>query len=117
MDHGLRHQLFSILASEPEINQRELSSRLGISLGKTNYCLQALIEKGWVKARNFRNSRNKMAYSYLLTPSGVEEKARLTVRFLRSKLDEYEELKKLIHELQAELDQSEIDHTSVSPLE
>lgn len=105
MDHELRHQLFAILASEPEINQRELSSRLGISLGKTNYCLQALIEKGWVKARNFRNNRKKLAYSYLLTPSGVEEKARLTVRFLRRKMDEYQELKKVIEELQAEVNQ------------
>lgn len=117
MDNELRHKIFSILQNEPEINQRELSVRLGISLGKTNYCLQALIEKGWVKARNFKNNRNKLAYSYLLTPSGVEEKARLTVRFLRRKIDEYQELKKVIEDLQAEVDLLGLQEENVSLVE
>jgi EPS-associated MarR family transcriptional regulator len=114
MEHELRHKIFSILQADPEINQRELARRLGISLGKTNYCLQALIEKGWVKARNFKNNRNKLAYSYLLTPSGLEEKARLTVRFLRHKMSEYQELKEVIAELQAEVDRLGIKEEGVS---
>lgn len=99
----LRHKIFSILQKEPTISQRELADRLGISLGKTNYCLNALVEKGWIKARNFKNSKNKRAYSYLLTPRGMEEKARLVVRFLRKKQEEYEQLKKAIEELEAEV--------------
>ena len=65
------------LEENPEITQRELAAELGVSLGKTNYCLKALIEKGWVKANNFKNSNNKAAYAYLLTPRGLEEKARI----------------------------------------
>ena len=63
-----------------------LSSQLGVSLGKTNYCLHALMEKGWVKIQNFKNSQNKLAYVYILTPSGIEEKTKLTVRYLKSKM-------------------------------
>ncbi|MBX7059489.1 MAG: MarR family EPS-associated transcriptional regulator [Leptospirales bacterium] len=102
MDDELRHRILRILVEHPEVNQRELASILGVSLGKTNYCLAALIEKGWIKARNFKNNRNKFAYAYYLTPQGIEEKARLTLRFFRRKLREYEELKSQIDELAAE---------------
>ena len=94
----LRH-----LEANPEITQRELAQELGVSLGKVNYCLKALIDRGWVKANNFRNSNNKMAYAYLLTPSGVEEKAKITVRFLKQRLREYEQIKQEIAELEAEV--------------
>lgn len=86
----------------PEISQRELSRRLGVSLGKTNYCLRALLDKGWIKARNFRNSENKLQYAYLLTPSGIENKASLTVTYLKIKMKEYERLKQEIEELKRE---------------
>jgi EPS-associated MarR family transcriptional regulator len=94
----LRH-----LEANPEVTQRELAQELGVSLGKANYCLKALIDKGFVKARNFRNSNNKRAYLYKLTPSGIEAKARISVSFLRRKLHEYEQLKVEIDQLQNEI--------------
>ena len=99
----LRHQIFRILKDHPDLNQREMASRLGISLGKVNYCLQALIDKGWVKARNFKNSKNKLAYAYYMTPAGIEEKARLTYRYLKRKLREHDELVQVIAELKSEV--------------
>ncbi len=92
-----------MIAQNPNINQRELSQKLGISLGKANYCLKALIEKGWVKAQNFKNNKNKLSYMYLLTPSGIEEKARVTLRYLRRKMQEYDELKAAVEELKREV--------------
>lgn len=87
----------------PEITQRELAQNLGVSLGKTNYCLKALIDRGWIKVRNFKNSSNKTAYAYLLTPFGIEEKARITVRFLKQRMREYEALKDEIKQLKREI--------------
>lgn len=92
-----------LLDRRPELTQRELADELGVSVGKANYVLNALIEKGLVKARNFKNSRNKAAYAYFLTPAGIEEKARVTVRFLKRKMDEYEQIRKEIEELQEEV--------------
>jgi EPS-associated MarR family transcriptional regulator len=94
--------LLRLLEHDPQASQRELSAALGISLGKTNYCLQALIRHGFVKARNFRNHQNKRVYAYLLTPSGIEEKARVTLRFLARKQREYAALKTEIAELERE---------------
>ena len=78
---------------------------MGLSLGKTNYCLNAVMQKGWVKARNFRNSRNKAAYMYILTPQGMAAKARITRRFLERKIAEYEQLRDEIEQLRAEVGQ------------
>jgi EPS-associated MarR family transcriptional regulator len=97
-----RYKILKRLETEPEISQRELARELGISLGKMNYCLRALIEKGWVKAKNFRNNRNKQSYMYLLTPGGVEEKARITLHFLKFKMAEYQALKSEVEDLQRE---------------
>jgi len=97
-----RYKILKRLETEPEISQRELAKELGISLGKVNYCLKALIEKGWVKAKNFRNNQNKKAYIYLLTPRGVEEKSRVTVQFLKFKVAEYAALKDEVENLQRE---------------
>ena len=97
-----RYELIQLLESNPEMSQRDLARELGISLGKTNYCLRALIRKGWIKAANFKNSRNRAAYMYLLTPRGIEEKAKLTVRFLQMKVREYETLRVEIEQLQRE---------------
>ena len=86
----------------PNYTQRKLSSDMVISLGKVNYCLRRLTEKGWVKVHNFHNSKNKSAYVYLLTPKGIEEKSRLTYYFLQSKMHEYDQLKKEILHLKNE---------------
>ena len=95
-------ELLRKLESNPFSTQRELSQEMGISLGKVNYCMQKLTTKGWVKLTNFSRSSNKFGYAYLLTPSGVEEKSRLTFSFLKRKLIEYEVLKKEINALQLE---------------
>ena len=97
-----RYKILKRLEGEPEISQRELAKELGISLGRVNYCLKALIEKGWVKANNFRNNQNKKAYMYLLTPRGAEEKSLITVRFLKFNMAEYEALKGEVEILQRE---------------
>jgi EPS-associated MarR family transcriptional regulator len=98
----LRYKLLKVLGPNPQLSQRELARQLGISLGKMNYCLRALMDKGWIKAANFKNSRNKIAYMYLLTPRGLEEKARLTTRFLHIKIREYEALKDEIEQIRLE---------------
>src|SRR6056297_2242541 len=95
-------KIISLLADNPQLTQRELARELGISLGGLNYCLKALVEKGWVKVENFSRSDRKLRYAYLLTPKGLAGKAKLTNRFLRRKLAEYEALKLEIEELQAE---------------
>ena len=100
------YRLLRLLASSPQLTQRELARQMGVSLGKANYCVSALIEKGWIKARNFRNSNNKFAYTYLLTPRGIEQKAAITLHFLRRKVAEYEALKTEIDELRHEVDQT-----------
>ena len=94
----LRH-----IEENPEVTQRELASELGVSLGKANYCLKALMDKGFIKAKNFHNSNNKRAYLYKLTPTGIEAKAKISVAFLRRKMDEYEQLKEEIEQLQTEV--------------
>lgn len=99
-----RYKILKKLEAEPEVSQRELARELGISLGKVNFCLNALIEKGLVKANNFRQSKNKKGYIYLLTPSGVEEKAKITVQFLKYKLAEYEAIKTEIQQLQNDIE-------------
>ncbi len=95
-------KVLRLLESNPDLTQRELAHVLGISLGKTNYCVRALLDKGLLKMKNFRNSQNKLAYTYLLTPAGLTAKADLTKRFLQQKQFEYEVLKKEIEQLQRE---------------
>jgi EPS-associated MarR family transcriptional regulator len=108
MTDELQHKIFKIIAENPQINQRELSRKLGISLGKVNYCLKALMEKGWVKAQNFKNNKNKLSYAYLLTPSGIEQKAAVTLRYLKRKMEEYDQLKQAVEELKKEVAIEEI---------
>lgn len=105
MTDDISFKVIRLIEQNPEVSQRELSRELGVSLGKVNYCLRALVDKGWVKARNFRNSQNKMAYSYWLTPVGIEQKAKVTVQFLRNKLVEYERLQQEIAHLRDEVAQ------------
>lgn len=110
-----RYQLLKLLEQNPSLNQRELAKAMGLSLGKTNYCLNALIEKGLVKAANFKRSKTKINYAYFLTPKGLDEKARVTVQFLKRKQEEYEALVKELEELQREAAQIEHTQTERSP--
>ncbi len=104
-DDNTSYGLLKTLENNPSLSQRDLAKRLGISLGKVNFCINALVEKGCLKVNNFRNSDNKLAYAYLLTPKGVEQKARMTVEFLQIKVQEYERLRAEIDELQREAEQ------------
>ena len=97
-------QMLARLDGQPNVSQRGLASELGVSLGSVNYCLKALIKKGFVKAQNFKKSNNKLGYAYLLTPEGIREKTKLTASFLQRKQDEYHRLEGEIALLQAEMD-------------
>jgi EPS-associated MarR family transcriptional regulator len=105
-------RLLRQLELEPRLNQRGLANRLGLSLGKVNYCVQALVGKGLIKISNFRRSDNKVAYAYLLTPAGLQEKSRLTVGFLKTKQQEYERLQVEIAQLQREVNTLGVSHPS-----
>jgi EPS-associated MarR family transcriptional regulator len=104
LNDEVRYKLLKLLKPNPALSQREVARELGISLGKVNYCLKALVEKGWIKAANFKNSRNKSAYMYLLTPRGIEAKAKLTAEFLRYKLREHEALTDEIAQIRDEVE-------------
>jgi len=103
MNEDIHFRVLKVIETNPKITQRALADELGISLGKANYCIKSLAQKGWIKASNFKNSNNKLAYAYLLTPHGIEEKALMTVRFLRRKMDEYEALKEEIDQLKRDI--------------
>ncbi len=101
-------KILKAIKDDPALTQRELSSRLGMSLGKVNYLIKSLIQRGLVKVDNFKSSSNKISYLYMLTPSGIEEKARTTFFFLKRKLEEYERLEMEIGELRQEVSIIEI---------
>ena len=101
------------LELNPEYTQRELSKEMGVSLGKINYCMKKLTERGFVKLISFSQSSNKLGYTYLLTPQGLEQKARLTASFLKTKIDEFEMLREQIIKLQ--LDAEKIDNKTLTP--
>lgn len=96
-------RVMRLLEEQPDLTQRELAEQLGVSVSGVNYCLKALMEKGWLKMNNFAHSKNKFGYVYVLTPQGLAEKAALTVRFLKRKMEEYEALKQEVESLKAEL--------------
>ena len=104
LSEEVRYKLLKLLEPNPHLSQREVAKELGISLGKVNYCLRALVDKGWIKAANFKNSSNKTAYMYLLTPRGIDAKTRVTARFLQRKVREYEALRTEIEQLRIEAD-------------
>ncbi len=106
-----RYRILKRLEDDPEASQRALAEELGISLGKVNYCLNALIERGLLKVNNFRTSDNKRAYMYYLTPKGIKEKARFTVRFLQRKVAQYESLKSEIEQLKREAERQSSEAT------
>jgi EPS-associated MarR family transcriptional regulator len=97
-----QYQILKSLEQDSRSTQRQLSDNLGVSLGKVNYCIKSLVEKGLIKVNNFRNNKNKIQYSYLLTPKGIEEKAKLTLDFIRIKTQEYDALRQEIESLKLE---------------
>jgi EPS-associated MarR family transcriptional regulator len=103
----VRYKILSLLEASPTLSQRDVARKLGISLGKANYCLKALAEKGWIKATNFKNSQNKIAYMYLLTPRGIQGRARVAARFLQIKVREYDQLKTEIERIRAAVNQQD----------
>lgn len=103
----IHYHILKAIEDNPNMSQRELAKHLSVSLGKVNYCLKALIDKGLIKAGNFKSNPNKRAYAYLLTPKGISEKAFVTLRFLERKMDEYERIKQEIARLKAEVKHAE----------
>lgn len=103
-------RVLRLLQDNPDMTQREIAEKLGISTSGLNYCLKALIDKGWVKVQNFSQSKNKFRYIYVLTPQGISEKVALTSRFLKRKMEEYDALKVEIERLKAEVCENETDH-------
>jgi EPS-associated MarR family transcriptional regulator len=102
LNEETRYKVMRLLEANPKLSQRDVARELGISLGKVNFCVRALIQRGWVKASNFKNSHNKAAYMYVLTPRGLEAKAHLAVRFLVLKISEYEKLRAEIEQIRRE---------------
>ena len=107
MSSELQFRVLRLLESNPHLTQRELSKYLGVSLGGVNYCLNALVAKGWVKIENFKNNKNKWVYAYLLTPQGTAEKTSLTGAFLKQKMWEYKQLKEEIENLSQEINSAD----------
>ncbi|MBE0627413.1 MAG: MarR family EPS-associated transcriptional regulator [Burkholderiales bacterium] len=109
-----RLELLKLLQEQPQMSQRDLAQAMGVSLGKANYCLKALMDKGLVKFGNFRKNPHKEKYAYLLTPAGLEEKTRITMAFLRRKVAEYEALEKEIEQLRGDLENRRIQSAVLS---
>jgi EPS-associated MarR family transcriptional regulator len=99
----LQFRIMRLVEANPDMSQRDLAMHVGISLGSLNYCLKALMEKGFIKLDNFQNSKHKFKYAYILTPAGISQKVALTVRFLKRKMQEYNALKAEIEGLEDEL--------------
>ena len=104
IDPEIHYRLLKILEADPNLTQRQMAGEMGLSLGKFNYCLKELVKKGFVKIERFTSSENKAAYMYILTPHGIEEKSRITVSFLKRKMQEFEAIKQQIETLQQEVE-------------
>ncbi|MBN4080092.1 MarR family EPS-associated transcriptional regulator [Beggiatoa alba] len=98
----MTYKLLKLIEKDPQMSQREIAKKMGVSLGKTNYCLKALLSKGFIKIRNFYKNSQKNRYIYFLTPTGMEEKVQVTYRFLQRKINEYETIKAEIESLKSE---------------
>ena len=109
-------RLMKLLEANPDLSQRQMGKLLGLSFGGINYCLNALVAKGLVKIENFSQNQNKFGYVYLLTPSGIAEKAAMTSSFLKRKMDEYEALKLEIATLKSEIEEKKKDEKKISSL-
>jgi len=106
-EQEIHYKLLKLLASETNLSQREMARRMGISLGKTNYVLTELAHKGIIKIKGFKSARHKIPYTYMLTPEGLEEKAKITLKFLKRKLSEYEEIKHQIKDVAKEAEKDD----------
>jgi len=109
-EQEIRYHLLRILNKEPKLGQREMAKRIGICLGKVNYCVSELDAKGWIEITRLKSAMKRIPYIYMLTPKGLEEKGKLTVWFLKRKLSEFEEIKKQIRELHNEVQQEGLDN-------
>ena len=109
-EQEIRYCLLKILAEEPQLGQSEMAKKMGISLGKVNFCVSELAAKGWIKITRLKSARKKIPYIYMLTPKGLEEKGKLTVRFLKRKVSEYEEIKMQISEVYQEVKHEAVDN-------
>lgn len=103
-EQEIQYKILKLLSSEPNLSQRAVADRMGISLGKTNYVLSELGGKGIIKMKRFKNAARKASYAYMLTPHGLEQKAKITAQFLKRKLAEYETIKSQIEEITQELE-------------
>ena len=107
-EQEIHYRLLKILYEDANLTQREMAREMGISLGKVNFCLSELAKKGFVKVNRFKGSNNKLKYIYVLTPRGLEEKAQITLSFLRRKTREYEEIKRQIRQLAQEVEDEDL---------
>jgi len=103
-EQEINYNILKLLSAEPNLSQRAIAGRMSISLGRTNYVLSQLAEKGIIKIKRFKNAPRKIPYAYLLTPHGLEEKAKITLKFLKRKLTEYEKIKRQIQEIKKEVE-------------
>lgn len=104
IDKEIHLNLLNLLQEEPKLTQREMNRKMGVSLGKINYCISALTKKGMIKVERFKKAENKSAYMYRLTPKGLEEVANLTISFLKIRISEYDRIKKEIKSLSKQID-------------
>lgn len=103
LDEETHYRLLNLIQENPKISQRQLAEEMGVSVGKINYCIKALVKAGQIKLNNFKHSKNKFGYVYLLTPKGIRDKTKVTLRFLEIKKRQYESIKKEIDELQKQM--------------
>ena len=109
-EQEIRYCLLKLLSQNPNLGQRDMAKRMGVSLGKVNYCVSELASKGWIKITRFKSAKKKIPYTYMLTPKGLEEKGRLTLSFLKRKLLEYKEIKEQIRDLYCEVGEHSLDN-------
>jgi len=105
-EQEIRYRLLNLLSDEPQLRQLDMAKMMGISVGKVNFCISELAREGLIKVKRFKSAKNKVPYSYLLTPHGIQEKGRITVRFLKRKIAEYEEIKRQIGVLAEEVEKN-----------
>ncbi len=103
LDEETHYRLLNLIQDNPNISQRKLAEEMGVSVGKVNYCIKALMEVGHLKFNNFKRSKNRLGYVYLLTPRGIKEKAKVAVKFLAIKQQQYDEIKKEVDRLRIEI--------------
>jgi EPS-associated MarR family transcriptional regulator len=115
-EQEIHYRLLNLLVDEPQLRQLDIARKVGISVGKVNYCIAELAKKGLIKVKRFKSAKNKLPYSYMLTPRGIEEKGRITVRFLKRKLSEYEEIKHQIAVLTEEVEKNGLRNMAESEI-